>query len=62
MWQLIFFSLDMANWIIGEPWLDESGSWFLPPPPQLIPSENNSPLHSFGDYVYPNAERLVRQK
>lgn len=59
--QLIFFSLDMANWIIGEPWLDESLSWFLPPPPQLVPSENNSPLHSFGDYVYPNVERLVSE-
>ncbi len=50
----------MANWIIDEQWLDESGSWFLPPPPQLVSSENNSPIHSFGDYVYPTIERLVR--
>ncbi len=49
----------MANWIIDEQWLDES-SWFSPPPPQVVPSENNSPIHSFGDYVYPTIGRLVR--
>ncbi len=50
----------MTNWIIDEQWLEEYGSRFLPPPPQLVPSQNNSPLHSFGDYLYPTIERLVR--
>ena len=45
----------MSDWITDEQWLDESSPWFLPPPSHL----NNSPMHSFGDYVYPSIERLV---
>ncbi len=50
----------MTNWIIDEQWLDEYGSRFLPLSPKVIANQNNSPLHSFGDYVYPTIERLVR--
>jgi len=57
---LIFIRIDMTNWIIDEQWLDEYGSRFLPLPSQVMANQNNSPLHSFGDYVYPTIERLVR--
>ncbi len=50
----------MTNWIIEEQWLDEYGSRFLPPPPQLVSNQNTSSFHSFGDYIYPTIERLVR--
>ncbi len=51
----------MTNWIIEEQWLDEYGSRFLPPPPQLVSNQNTSSFHSFGDYIYPTIERLVRR-
>ena len=51
----------MTNWIIDEQWLDES-SWFMPPPPppKVVSNKNKSPYDSFGDYIYPSVERLVR--
>ncbi|CAF4252049.1 unnamed protein product, partial [Rotaria magnacalcarata] len=49
----------MYNWLTDEQWLDESAPWLMPPPPQLIESNNNSPYHSFGDYAYPKIERLT---
>ncbi|CAF2111473.1 unnamed protein product [Rotaria magnacalcarata] len=49
----------MYNWLTDEQWLDESAPWLMPPPPQLIQSNNNSPYHSFGDYAYPKIERLT---
>jgi hypothetical protein len=57
---LIFAYIDMTNWIIDEQWLDESASWFIPPSPQLISNKKTPPFDSFGDYIYPPIERLVR--
>ena len=49
----------MTDWIVDNQWLEESLHWIMPPPPQLVQSNGNSPIHSFGDYVYPYVDRLV---
>ena len=34
----------------------------MPPPPQLFYSNDNSPVNSFFDYMFPIVDRLVRLK
>jgi hypothetical protein len=50
------------NWLLDELWSKQSMPLFLPlpPPPQLLYSNNNSPENSFLDYMYPVIDRLVR--
>lgn len=51
--------LGMNNWFSEEQWLDESNSWFLPPPPQIFQSINSSQFDAYQDYDYSIIERLV---
>ncbi len=50
----------MMNWFLDDLWLEQSMPWYLPPPPQLIYSNNNSPVNSFREYIYPIVDRIVR--
>ncbi len=50
----------MMNWLLDDFWFENSNPWFLPPSPQLVYSNNNSPVNSFLDYMYPIVDRLVR--
>ncbi|CAF0918543.1 unnamed protein product [Adineta steineri] len=49
----------MTTRVIDNQWKLDNAAWSLPPPPQLVQSKNNSPLHSFGDYAYPKSDRLT---
>jgi hypothetical protein len=51
------------NWLLDELWSKQSMPLFLPlpPPPQLLYSNNNSPENSFLDYMNPVIDRLVRK-
>ncbi|CAF3883262.1 unnamed protein product [Rotaria magnacalcarata] len=48
----------MIEWGLEKPRLEKPMLWFLSPPPQFIDSNNNSPLNSFMDYIYPVVDRL----
>jgi hypothetical protein len=50
----------MTSRAIDNQWIEEAATWMMPPPPQLVASINSSPIHSFGDYIYPRSDRLVR--
>ncbi len=52
--------IGMMNWFLDDLWLEQSMPWYLPPPPQLIYSNNNSPVNSFREYIYPIVDRIVR--
>jgi hypothetical protein len=48
------------NWLLDDSWFEHLVPWHFPPPPQLVYSNNNSPVNSFLDYMYPVIDRLVR--
>lgn len=57
---ILFLHIDMTSRAIDNQWIEEAATWMMPPPPQLVASINSSPIHSFGDYIYPRSDRLVR--
>ncbi|CAF4188250.1 unnamed protein product [Rotaria magnacalcarata] len=49
----------MIEWGLEKPRLEKLMPWFLSPSSQFIYSNNNnSPLNSFMDYIYPVVDRL----
>ncbi|CAF2713356.1 unnamed protein product [Rotaria sp. Silwood2] len=50
----------MVRWLFNDLWRGQTIPWLMPPPPQLVYSNNNSPMNSFLDYTYPVVDRLSR--